>query len=523
MLSMLVVMLAPSLTVAMPSASTIQEELSHGRLLFYDDGSPLIAVGMMQKQREVHAHGKNLTIDLVLPNKKTKTVRADRVDITWQNGEPASTEDVAVVETLEKSARADKKQRIAAWAEKGIAVRAVDVGGTYGMKGTVVDNRAVLLVADAATPLPADARPIPLTLMRTPATTTFVVKVGKATVTATAARIDAKNDVTVDNVEHNTGYAEHGRAGRTLRGSVAVVADAAGTLAVVNLTTEDAVIAGVLPSEMFASAPLEALKAQAVTARGELYSKVGRRHFTDPFHVCSEQHCQVYQGKTAETARTNEAAASTRGELLFLEDALVESVYSAVCGGHTEPADVVWDRPRSDALQGTWDDVANTNDRGTLSSDEAVRRFLEQPRATSWCGRSSFNQKGDAWRWHKRFTQADLQRLFPDVGTVTAVRVDERGPGGRLRSLSIVGNTTTRILRELPVRRAFGNLKSGLFVVDEERATDGTLVAIHLHGAGFGHGSGMCQQGAIGMAEAKKTYAEILSHFYNGAVVKRVF
>ena len=110
------------------------------------------------------------------------------------------------------------------------------------------------------------------------------------------------------------------------------------------------------------------------------------------------------------------------------------------------------------------------------------------------------------------------------MGDVNKIVVEERGPGGRLRSLRIEGaKQSARVLRELPVRKRLSNLRSGLFVVDEERDADGTLVAVILRGAGFGHGSGMCQQGAIGLAEAGATYKDILAHYYNGAVVKRVF
>ena len=107
---------------------------------------------------------------------------------------------------------------------------------------------------------------------------------------------------------------------------------------------------------------------------------------------------------------------------------------------------------------------------------------------------------------------------------MTRVFVEDRGPGGRLRALVVEGSKkTARVLRELPVRKKLGNLRSGLFVIDEERDAKGALVAVTLKGAGFGHGSGMCQQGAIGMAEAGHDYRAILQHYYAGSEVKRVF
>jgi peptidoglycan hydrolase-like amidase len=161
-----------------------------------------------------------------------------------------------------------------------------------------------------------------------------------------------------------------------------------------------------------------------------------------------------------------------------------------------------------------------------LATDDDVRAFLALPRDVAWCGRSTMNQKSDAWRWTRRFTREELDAAFADleVGTVQKIVVEERGPGGRLRALRVEGSKQiARVLRELPVRKRLRNLRSGLFVVDEERDDLGRLLAVVLRGAGFGHGAGMCQQGAIGMAEAGAGYRDILRHYYAGAEVKQVF
>ena len=160
-----------------------------------------------------------------------------------------------------------------------------------------------------------------------------------------------------------------------------------------------------------------------------------------------------------------------------------------------------------------------------LRREPDVKRFLDQDRALTFCGRSSFNQKGDHYRWTKRFTLEDLNARFSDlgVGTIKRLRVEGRGPGGRLRTLVVEGTGgSARVDRELPVRRRLG-LKSGLFVIEEIRDSTGALKEMEFRGAGFGHGAGMCQQGAIGMAEAGYSYREILRHYYGGAEVRRVF
>jgi SpoIID/LytB domain protein len=561
-----------ALALALALSSSIVDDLYGKRLLFDADGRPLVPLGMMQGQQRVVLHAREgLVIEVGDAHVEVGGDVAVTIDAV--GGTPAVTRDLLVLETLENAARSQKRARLAAWKARGVDVKAYDVGGVYGVKGTVVDNRAVLIATTALPPAITDVRPVPIEWLDTLPSAQMRVTTPATTLEGPFVRVHARGGgaVLVEKVEHSVGYAEHGFEDRLLRDEVIVAPDKRALLAVVNVVDENDMVAGVLPSEMFATAPLEALKAQAVTARGELFAKIGRRHFADPHLVCSEQHCQVYRGLTAESPRTNEAARVTAGELAFLDGHVVDSVYSACCGGHTEPADVVWVRPPQKELVGRPDapttmpapassSAATSASSATssatswlrpelaaaffkrtvhggkatltpqiaavLSSDDAVRAFLDKPRDSAWCGRSTLNQKGAAWRWEKRFTRADLDKAFADlgVGRVQKIAVEERGPGGRLRAVRVDGTLgTARVLRELPLRKRLGNLRSGLFVIDEERDKDGALVAVMLHGAGFGHGAGMCQQGAIGMAEAGATYTDILAHYYNGAVVKPVF
>lgn len=549
------------LLAALLAPAGLVEDLYSHRLMFDEAGRPLVPIGMMQGASRVVLEGEHGLVVTAGEGPPFEVPPNTPLVVERASGAPAKVRSLWIVETLEHDARARKREVADAWKARGLAAQILDVGGVYGVKGTVVDNRAALIVIPrvgdrlddkTARVLAAHgARESPLDwLDGLPS-----VELRVAGQRAAIARVSGKGGrpALVKDVEHGVGYADHGFADRLLRGEILLVPDRSGRLAVVNLVDEDAVVAGVLPSEMFATAPLEALKAQAVTARGELFAKIGRRHFADPHQVCSEQHCQVYKGVTAEHPRATQAADETRGELAFVGDRLVESVYSACCGGHTEAADVVWDRPAQSALAGRADlpladpaarpwlapDVEASalalrgkHDRQApiipldLRSDAAVEALLAAPRDATWCGRSSFNQKGDAYRWTRRFARADLDAAFADlgVGEVTRLAVEERGPGGRLRALLIEGTRgKARVLRELPVRKRLANLRSGLFVIDEERDAGGALLAVTLRGAGFGHGSGMCQQGAIGMAEAGADYRAILRHYYVGSAVKRVF
>jgi len=306
-------------------------------------------------------------------------------------------------------------------------------------------------------------------------------------------------------------------------GKVYVTLDRNGSLAVVNALPEDRFLAGLLPAEIFPNAPEEALKAQAVAARGELLAKIGTRHIGDPFRLCSQTHCQVYGGAGRETPRTTAAVAATRGEVLFTADGkdLADTVYSANCGGHTEHNENVWpDMPVLAALRGHRDAPAagKSDPYAAGVNEQNVARFIDQPPA-AYCGQARLGA-GDRFRWTVKRTAAELDKLLSRyrLGEIRAIEVPQRGVSGRALSVRVVGSARSETIRgELRIRQTFGGLRSSLFVVEIK---NGDAI---FRGAGFGHGVGMCQTGAVGMAEAGKSYREILRHYYPGTVLRKLW
>jgi SpoIID/LytB domain protein len=104
------------------------------------------------------------------------------------------------------------------------------------------------------------------------------------------------------------------------------------------------------------------------------------------------------------------------------------------------------------------------------------------------------------------------------VGRIEDIQLGDRGEGGRLKWVRIHGSEGTETVhKELPIRRLFGGLPSALFDLDIRPDSDGrTFVFL---GAGRGHGVGMCQNGARGMARAGYGYRDILTHYFTGATV----
>jgi SpoIID/LytB domain protein len=425
------------------------------------------------------------------------------------------------------------------WEEKGLVVLSRVVGGVYGIAGRVLDNRRELLLAAsdgsregaraAMEGLRAQhgARPTlhSEVVARPRGTLELRADAGAPLGEADAAlwvEVEGDGGFVVEGVEHERSPSTRAREDRTYRGRLYVTLDADGALAAVHGVSLEELLRGIVPSEMPASSHLEALKAQAVTARSNVLAQIGTRHLTDPFMLCAEVHCQAYRGDAARTARTDEAVRATRGEALFgrADRTLVDAVYSAMCGGHGEDNDKVWGNTPNPSLRGRPDlpPAPGARWKGGLSAEPQLREFLAAG-AEAYCRRPAAARK-DRFRWERRLSFGEIDRLLAPlaVGHVRGLVVRSRGVSGRARLLEVDGELgDAEVQGELRIRRLLGNLPSAMFVVD---AAPGALV---LTGGGWGHGAGMCQWGAVGRAEEGQGYREILRAYYSGAEVARVY
>lgn len=545
---------------APPAALTTAALYSH-RLLLGAGGVPQVAVGLAKGLAAVGLQasgGLRIIGQATGGDRWTSVIWNGRVRASRRTGRAAKLRHGVVVATLEGAERSQRQEILARWRALGERPAGLDVGLVFGLRGPVVDSRATLVLARTSASrarADLDAREIN---ERTGVETRVVSTVEGLPEVVVAlegesGQVLLRGPVTIQSVRDGAAIVVEGVAsGQRQRrgppgylGRIALAPDDEGQIAVVNVTAVDDLLRGVVPAEIFATGSLEALKAQAVTARGAVFAKLGRRHLADPFTLCNIEHCQMYAGTQAHHPSTDEAVAATRGELAFLAGQLVDSVYSSTCGGHTENSEVVWDAPPKAALRGRRDRAGATVNlarrvipfehgglgdpsRETLvselSDEGALRRFLAEP-PDSYCARASL-VRPDKLRWQKRIAQREMDRLmFPfGVGHVTAIAILGRGVSGRVMGVRVVGDRGEAVIqREWPVRKAFGNLNSGAFVLDLETGSDGAIEAFVFGGAGWGHGVGMCQVGAIGMAEAGHDYREILRHYYNGAEVLQTY
>lgn len=517
------------------------------RLAFRPNGEPIVAIGLMSGQDTVRFHSASpLRIDFyeagvhkqtVVPPGRTVTVRRRR-------GQAATKRHYVDLEGFPFADRQALEQARRGWIGRGYpTVEIMEEGTVLGIGGRVLDNRSLRLVVPTASPeAAAELAHVVYTRFGHKAVPRYRLAErpwGELEVTTTAGWVGLATSyvravpqggiITVDAVEHGRGYAWHGHETRGYRGELYAAVDPSGKLAAVNVLGAEDVLKGVVPSELFASAPPEALKAQAVAARNHLLAKLGRRHHGDPFHLCSEQHCQVYTGVTREDPRTNAAVEETNGQALF-HQGLVHAVYSSTCGGYTEDNDVVWGDKPDPALRARPDFDPHAHPKLALFAQgltsSTMPTWVEAEPAT-YCARASF-ARPQKFRWEQHFTAAELREIlqpqYGHLGELRDVRVRERGTGGKVVSLELRGaRGSANVVLELTIRRLFNNLNSGAFVVHPQRNAAGQLTGVTFRGGGWGHGVGMCQMGAIGRAEAGHSYRDILGHYYNGARLEQIY
>ena len=314
-----------------------------------------------------------------------------------------------------------------------------------------------------------------------------------------------------------------------------------GNLTVVSIVDREDYINCVISREMSSGWPLEALKAQAVSARSYAANKAGR-HTADGFDLCATTHCQVYYGCGSVAADTAQAAAETAGEYIWYNGDVVETYYFSSDGGATESAKNVWggDTPYAVGVADPWE--------------------------------AAVADKISAYNWTVTYTKAELEEKLRSSGRncreLVAFQVSEFTPTGNVRAITFTDNTgkswtisggeNCKFFLGLNsvrytvsggggsyyVNEDGGVLGSvnGAYAVDgdgnkaqvsgtpyvitaagtEELAPAGTTGdTFTITGSGNGHNVGMSQWGAYAMAKAGKTYREILNFYYTGIEIKQ--
>jgi SpoIID/LytB domain protein len=487
------------------------------------DGLPIVTIGIGEGLKEVTVGGATLLPDgeggASVSGGKRWTVRAEKTRAAKKRWH------VVVARLPSDPERVQAEMET--WRGRGFSPARFEIGTVFAVRGSVFDSRRVLVTvapADDEAAARKSAAELAAKFHVETALHPELVERPRGTLVATDERgTVVKNDAILWFRPDGSELLEVEK--KKYAGRLYVTLDNAGQLAVVNAVPEDRLLAGLVPAEMSAGSPPEALKAQAVAARNELLAKIGTRHLTDPYRLCSSVHCQVYAGAGHEDARATAAVQATRGEFLLRDakseaGALVDAVYSASCGGHTEDNDKVWGGAADASLRG----VTDAESAGASVDEKSLDAFLDQP-PNAFCARAK--EAGSAYRWQRTLDVAGIEAKA-GVGRLRDLVVMSRGVSGRIAKLQLSGDGGAReITGELEVRRLLGApkelLKSALVRLAVGKDASGHVTSLEARGGGHGHGIGMCQLGAVGMALAGKSYREILLHYYSASHLQRLY
>ncbi|MDD2568304.1 MAG: stage II sporulation protein D [Clostridia bacterium] len=262
------------------------------------------------------------------------------------------------------------------------------------------------------------------------------------------------------------------------------------------VTVEEAV-ANIVAAEMPVSFEAEALKAQAVAARTYVMSKLKQAEGTTPTshpegaNICDDhKHCQAYDDKeeckakwgdnyAAYRQKIEAAAAATYGQVVTYNGELISALYHSTCGGQTEKAGDYWssDVPALQSVSCYWDSAAPK-----YVSEQLIKK------------------------------EDMLQKLGVTEEELASLSIAKLSDSGRIMTISCgekrwKGNEFRMLLGLNSTAFTWVSTAEGYFFSEQ----------------GYGHGVGMCQYGANGMAKLGKTYEEILEHYYTGVKVSQKY
>ena len=279
---------------------------------------------------------------------------------------------------------------------------------------------------------------------------------------------------------------------------------------IINIAYIEDYLRGVIPPEIGKrnDDELEAVKAQAIAARTYAMAHL-QQYSNEEYDMRSSIIDQVYEGAGVEDKLINKGIDQTAGSVLFYQDNYVNAYYHSTCGGLTDDISSVWDRKEIPYLKAVADNGACSwskyYDWKEVFSESQLRGRIEQ------------------------YLSSDRGRDLR-VGKIRDIQITERTPGGRVaRMLVHTENDVFRFYKDR-IRWVVGRtsnpdliLPSARFEVDITRDVSGNVTSVTFRGSGYGHGVGMCQCGAIGKAREGWTFDRILSHYYTGVEIRKLY
>ncbi len=255
---------------------------------------------------------------------------------------------------------------------------------------------------------------------------------------------------------------------------------------IVNVVALEEYLYSVVSREMPSGWPPAALEAQSICARTYVLQRSDPRRSYD---LVPSELDQLYEGVAGETPAGTAAVDATSEQVLSFGGAFAQVAYSSCCGGHTESSADAWGSLPIPYLGGV-----------------VCTSCVDSPN----------------YRWNRNLAfEAIATALSPSVapiGRLTDVRIAQRDASGRARALELLADRASAIVTGSLFRRAVGSrVLPSLLLTNIARTPDGAGLSIA--GGGLGHGVGLCQWGARGMALEDAPAAQILAFYFPGTVV----
>ena len=301
----------------------------------------------------------------------------------------------------------------------------------------------------------------------------------------------------------------------------------------------------VATSEMGRECPKELIESQTITARSWMLANVEMKHVSLGFDVCNDDCCQRYQGTTHLSKQSIIGAVNTRGQVLMYKEQICDARYSKSCGGVMETFENIWEdtpldymQPIPDAPQGF------ENPNLPLNSEEKVANWINSVPNT-FCSPNtipedelqkylgSVDDEGSYFRWNFIYSQDRITKMLNlkcdlQADNILNIIPIKRGYSARLIEVKIEyiqnGEKKEFIIKDqYDIRATFHDsfLYSSAFIVEKD---EGDIPKeFNLKGAGWGHGAGYCQIGAVGMALKGYSTDEIVYHYFPGSKLKQIY
>ncbi|SKA03333.1 SpoIID/LytB domain-containing protein [Selenihalanaerobacter shriftii] len=334
--------------------------------------------------------------------------------------------------------------------------------------------------------------------------------------------IETTDDVApilLHDIKYGQGYYWAGKEDRQYRGKIEIKPGES-SFTVINHVNMAGYLYSVVPSEMWASWPVEALQVQAVAARSYTLFHLGK-HGNEGYDLCSTVHCASYKGITREYPKSTKAVNETIGEVLTYNGKPINAVYSANSGGHTESSADVWGG-KVPYLQGVTTTLTSTKEskEKTEKLSEFKETFPLSPyELQSWLRKypESYSAKrsygrSNRYRWQRIIDAKEIASKL-DIGKIKKIVPVSRAEGGTVKALRIVGTEGEEVI-ERGLRSFFNGLRSSRFFIITRYGNDGLPEQFLFYGGGWGHNVGMDQVATAHMAKAGYSYDQILLHFY---------